>query len=232
MSNECSKFLSGPPEETSWFKSGLASLGSASRAVLLGATALVSVCTAGPASAQQQPATPQQPNILFIMGDAIGWMQPSIYHEGIAVGETPNIDRIGHEGAKFMTITPTSCTAERQLHHRHAASSRRHGSAGIPGARPTCGQAHPSSPSSCSILATRQASWARTILAIPPSPYRPRTGSRILGDLYHLDAMQQVASPTSTSPRRSRRSHRPAKTRRSRACLRFRAPSTPRPQLA
>src|SRR5215831_18404864 len=43
-----------------------------------------------------------KPNILFIMGDDIGWMQPSIYHEGLMVGETPNIDRIGHEGAKFM----------------------------------------------------------------------------------------------------------------------------------
>jgi hypothetical protein len=29
-----------------------------------------------PASAQQG----QKPNILFIMGDDIGWMQPSIYH--------------------------------------------------------------------------------------------------------------------------------------------------------
>ncbi len=57
---------------------------------------------------------PQQPNILFIMGDDIGWMQPSIYHEGIAVGETPNIDRIGHEGAKFMTYyAEQSCTAGR-----------------------------------------------------------------------------------------------------------------------
>src|SRR4029078_12432407 len=89
--------LNAPPEETSWLKSGLASLNAASRAMLLGATALVSVCAAGPASAQQ-PATPSQPNILFIMGDDIGWMQPSIYHEGLAVGETPNIDRIGHEG--------------------------------------------------------------------------------------------------------------------------------------
>ena len=70
-----------PPEETSWLKSGLASLGSASRAVLLGATALVSVCASDPASAQQ-PA-PKQPNILFIMGDDIGWMQPSIYHRGL-----------------------------------------------------------------------------------------------------------------------------------------------------
>jgi hypothetical protein len=32
-----------------------------------------------PASAQQQG---QKPNILFIMGDDIGWMQPSIYHRG------------------------------------------------------------------------------------------------------------------------------------------------------
>jgi hypothetical protein len=29
-------------------------------------------------------------------------MQPSIYHRGLMVGETPNIDRIGNEGAIFM----------------------------------------------------------------------------------------------------------------------------------
>ena len=52
---------------------------------------------AAPAAAQEQ----SKPNILFIMGDDIGWMQPSIYHEGLAVGETPNIDRIGREGAKL-----------------------------------------------------------------------------------------------------------------------------------
>jgi hypothetical protein len=28
-------------------------------------------------------------------------MQPSIYHRGLMVGETPNIDRIGNEGAIF-----------------------------------------------------------------------------------------------------------------------------------
>jgi hypothetical protein len=49
-----------------------------------------------PAAAQQP-----KPNILFIMGDDIGWMQPSIYHRGLMVGETPNIDRIGNEGAMF-----------------------------------------------------------------------------------------------------------------------------------
>src|SRR5262245_48605636 len=69
-------------------------------AALLGATTLVSLSLSGltstPAAAQQQ-----KPNILFIMGDDIGWMQPSIYHQGLMVGETPNIDRIGQEGAKF-----------------------------------------------------------------------------------------------------------------------------------
>ena len=38
-------------------------------------------------------AQAKKPNILFIMGDDIGWMQPSIYHRGLMVGETPNIDR-------------------------------------------------------------------------------------------------------------------------------------------
>src|SRR6185312_5269058 len=114
MRNDYSREIaSAPPPETSWLKSSLASLEMASRAVLLGATALVSVYASHPANAQQ-PVAPKQPNILFIMGDDIGWMQPSIYHEGLAVGETPNIDRIGHEGAKFLTYyAEQSCTAGR-----------------------------------------------------------------------------------------------------------------------
>src|SRR5215468_3175595 len=79
-------------------------------------SALVVLCTATtmasvPASAQQQG---QKPNILFIMGDDIGWMQPSIYHRGLMVGETPNIDRIGREGGMFMSYyAEQSCTAGR-----------------------------------------------------------------------------------------------------------------------
>ena len=79
------------------------------------------------------PAAEAKPNILFIMGDDIGWMQPSIYHQGLMVGETPNIDRIGHEGAKFMTYyAEQSCTAGRTAFFTgmHAAA-RRHDSAAI-----------------------------------------------------------------------------------------------------
>src|SRR3954454_12038509 len=71
--------------------------------------AAMAVCTPAPA---QEPA--KKPNILFIMGDDIGYMQPSIYHEGLMVGETPNIDRIGRQGAKFTDYyAEQSCTAGR-----------------------------------------------------------------------------------------------------------------------
>ena len=65
-------------------------------------------------TAMVQAQEQAKPNILFIMGDDIGFMQPSIYHRGLAVGETPNIDRIGKEGAMFMTYyAEQSCTAGR-----------------------------------------------------------------------------------------------------------------------
>ena len=74
-----------------------------------------------PATAQQQQQ--QKPNILFIMGDDIGWMQPSIYHRGLMVGETPNIDKIGNEGAMFTPITP-SRAARRGVRPSSPACSR------------------------------------------------------------------------------------------------------------
>ena len=78
---------------------------------------LFALCAAaglGGAPASAQDAQAKKPNILFIMGDDIGWMQPSIYHRGLMVGETPNIDRIGQEGAIFMHYyAEQSCTAGR-----------------------------------------------------------------------------------------------------------------------
>ena len=82
------------------------------RRLWLGAIGLfaVAMMTSAPTIAQQT----QKPNILFIMGDDIGWMQPSIYHRGLMVGETPNIDRIGQEGAMFTDYyAEQSCTAGR-----------------------------------------------------------------------------------------------------------------------
>src|SRR5262245_24530994 len=38
------------------------------------------------AAAAQDQKDGKKPNILFIMGDDIGWMQPSCYHRGLMVG--------------------------------------------------------------------------------------------------------------------------------------------------
>ncbi len=57
---------------------------------------------------------PTKPNIVVIMGDDIGWMNPSIYHRGMMGYWTPNIDRIGNEGAMFTDwYGQQSCTAGR-----------------------------------------------------------------------------------------------------------------------
>ena len=95
------------------------------RRVLLGGTAIAAASTlsAPPAvrtaQAQQQapaaaPASGRKPNILMIMGDDIGWFNPSIYHRGMMGYRTPNIDRIGNEGAMFTDwYGEQSCTAGR-----------------------------------------------------------------------------------------------------------------------
>jgi len=59
-------------------------------------------------------AQEKKPNILVIMGDDIGWYNPSIYHRGDMGYWTPNIDRIGKEGAMFTCwYGQQSCTAGR-----------------------------------------------------------------------------------------------------------------------
>jgi arylsulfatase A-like enzyme len=55
-----------------------------------------------------------KPNILVIMGDDIGWYNPSIINRGDMGFQTPNIDRIGKEGGLFLSwYAQQSCTAGR-----------------------------------------------------------------------------------------------------------------------
>jgi arylsulfatase len=67
------------------------------------------------ASGGGQPAKDgKKPNILVIMGDDIGWYNPSCYHRGDMGYQTPNIDRIAREGALFTCwYGQQSCTAGR-----------------------------------------------------------------------------------------------------------------------
>ena len=79
-------------------------------AMLLIAIALLSIAVV-PATAQAQQ---QRPNILFIMGDDIGWFNIGAYHQGIMSGKTPNLDRLASEGMRFTDYyAEASCTAGR-----------------------------------------------------------------------------------------------------------------------
>jgi arylsulfatase len=69
----------------------------------------LSALIALPLAAQQK-----KPNILMIMGDDIGWFNPSCYNSGMMGYRTPNIDRIAKEGARFTDwYAQQSCTAGR-----------------------------------------------------------------------------------------------------------------------
>jgi arylsulfatase A-like enzyme len=156
--------------------------------------------TCAPAAAQQ-PQQPQQqtkPNIVFIMGDDIGWMQPSIYHRGLMVGETPNIDRIGNEGAIFTNYyAEQSCTAGRNAFFTGMHPLR-------------TGMIPPQLPGSPSYLRPGTPALAKFLLDLGYNT--GEFGKNHLGDhtdalptahgfqeywgyLYHLDAMQGVSFP-------------------------------------
>ena len=148
-----------------------------------------------PAAAQEQQS---RPNILFIMGDDIGWMQPGIYHRGLMVGETPNIDRLGQEGAMFTTYyAEQSCTAGRNAFFTGMHPLR-------------TGMIPPQLPGSPSYLrpGTPSLAWFLRDLGYNTGEF----GKNHLGDhtdalptahgfhefwgyLYHLDAMQGVSFP-------------------------------------
>src|SRR5256886_10830290 len=148
-----------------------------------------------PAMAQGQAG---KPNILFIMGDDIGIMQPSIYHRGLMVGETPNIDRIGNDGAIFMDYyAEQSCTAGRNAFFTGMHPLR-------------TGMIPPQLPGSPSWLRPGTPAVAKFLLDQGYST--GEFGKNHLGDhaeaiptahgfqefwgyLYHLDAMQGVSFP-------------------------------------
>src|SRR6516165_2617544 len=164
--------------------------------VALATFALPGCATAQPAATTQGGA--KKPNILFIMGDDIGWMQVGCYHQGLSLGETPNIDRLAAEGGRFMCYyAEQSCTAGRN--------------AFITGMHPLrTGMIPPQMPGSPSFLQPGTPCLAQFLLDLGYNT--GEFGKNHLGDhtealptahgfqeywgyLYHLDAMQQVSFP-------------------------------------
>jgi hypothetical protein len=105
----------GKPEDGSTQNSG----GLKRRDLLLSSSSLLAASVLSSAlttSAQAQPAPPtgRRPNILFIMGDDIGWFNLGSYHQGIMLDTTPNLDKLASEGMRFTDYyAEASCTAGR-----------------------------------------------------------------------------------------------------------------------
>lgn len=140
----------------------------------------------------------KKPNILFIMGDDIGWMQPGCYHRGLMVGETPNIDRLAREGGQFMTYyAESSCTAGRcafvtGMHPYRAGMVLPQ----LPGA---ISYLRPETPCIAKFLRDQGYStgqFGKNHLGDHPDSLPTAHGfEEFWGYLYHLDAMQQVSFP-------------------------------------
>src|ERR1700690_1797450 len=77
--------------------------------LLFMSSAILALATA-PAPAQNG----KKPNIVFIMGDDVGWFNIGAYHRGMMSGKTPNLDRMAAQGMLFTDYyAEPSCTAGR-----------------------------------------------------------------------------------------------------------------------
>ena len=171
-------------------RSGICATSALAALLALGIGAAV---TTAPAVAQEK-----KPNILFIMGDDIGWMQVVSYQGGLGLGETPNIDRIANEGARFVSYyAEQSCTAGRNAFFTGMTPLR-------------TGMIPPQLPGSPSYLRPGTPALAKFLLDLGYNT--GEFGKNHLGDhtdalptahgfqefwgyLYHLDAMEQVSFP-------------------------------------
>ena len=81
---------------------------------LVGVTVIVFMTALLNFAAAAQAQTAGKPNIIFIMGDDIGWSNIGAYNQGIMAGRTPNLDRLAGEGKRFTDYyAEASCTAGR-----------------------------------------------------------------------------------------------------------------------
>jgi arylsulfatase len=76
--------------------------------------AAVPIALAAIAAGVAPAAAQDKPNILFIMGDDVGWNNISAYHRGVMSGRTPHLDQLAAEGMLFTDYyAEASCTAGR-----------------------------------------------------------------------------------------------------------------------
>jgi arylsulfatase len=178
------------------------------RNLLLGTSTLLAAAalTSGALAQGQQaapgaaPAAPsgRKPNILFIMGDDIGWFNISAYNMGIMGYRTPNIDRIGREGAVFTDwYGQQSCTAGRAAFIT-GQSPIRTGltKVGLPGAELGLGPADPSVADVLKTYGYATGQFGKNHLGDRNEHLPTMHGfDEFFGNLYHLNAEEEPQNP-------------------------------------
>ncbi|WP_245268552.1 arylsulfatase [Mesorhizobium sp. WSM2561] len=174
------------------------------RSLLLAGTTLAAVSTLTPlvktvqAQESQPAAASGKPNILFIMGDDIGWFNISAYNMGVMGYRTPNIDRIGKEGAVFTDwYGQQSCTAGRAAFIT-GQSPIRTGltKVGNPGAALGLGPDDPSVADVLKSLGYATGQFGKNHLGDRNEHLPTMHGfDEFFGNLYHLNAEEEPENP-------------------------------------
>jgi arylsulfatase A-like enzyme len=177
------------------------------RRMLLAGTALATfgTLTAGAAvqqaQAQQTPppaAGTGKPNILVIFGDDVGVANISAYSNGLMGYETPNIDRIGREGIKFLHYYgEQSCTAGRAafLTGQHGIRSGLT-KVGFPGAPMGMSQSDPSIGGLLKNLGYATGQFGKNHVGDRNESLPTVNGfDEFFGNLYHLNAEEEPELP-------------------------------------
>ena len=162
------------------------------------AAAFALILTAIPNAAYSQQKTEPKPNILVIMGDDIGWFNPSCYNSGMMGYRTPNIDRIAAEGARFTDwYGQQSCTAGRAAFIT-GQSPIRTGltKVGLPGADIGLSDKDPSVAEFMKQLGYATGQFGKNHLGDKDEFLPTKHGfDEFFGNLYHLNAEEEPENP-------------------------------------
>jgi len=148
--------------------------------------------------AKKSPGKAAQPNILVMWGDDIGTPNLSCYSDGLMGYETPNIDRVAHEGLRFLHYYgEQSCTAGRA-----AFLTGQHGirtgltKVGFPGAPMGMSQLDPSIGGLLKGLGYATGQFGKNHVGDRNDTLPTVNGfDEFFGNLYHLNAEEEPELP-------------------------------------
>jgi arylsulfatase A-like enzyme len=158
----------------------------------------VQLAQADAAPTPQPTGSAAKPNILVIWGDDIGISNISAYSDGLMGYETPNIDRIGKEGVRFLDYYgEQSCTAGRA-----AFLTGQHGlrtgltKVGFPGAPMGMSQLDPSIGGLLKNLGYATGQFGKNHVGDRNESLPTVNGfDEFFGNLYHLNAEEEPELP-------------------------------------